>query len=103
PGMKVVQFFENPLTPILNQMVPLSTAPLSPVETCFAVDSTGFSSNKFERWYDHKVWRHQAEVGLGEGAYLVRREDERDNGSTHPRQRRGRLPAIQAVSRKHTE
>ena len=55
PGMKVVTFFENPVfTPILTQLVVTSAAPLQAVETEFAVDSSGFSSSKFERWYDHK-------------------------------------------------
>jgi transposase len=55
PGMKVNQFFENKvLTPILKKLIVESAAPLSVVETCFAVDSTGFATDKFVRWYDHK-------------------------------------------------
>ncbi len=49
------QFFENPAyTPILKGLIVLSSLPLRSVETKFAIDSSGFSTNKFERWYDHK-------------------------------------------------
>lgn len=55
PGMKVTAFLENPaFTPILTELVAKSAAPLRAVETTFAVDSSGFSSSRFERWYDAK-------------------------------------------------
>jgi hypothetical protein len=55
PGMKVCAFMENPaFTPILKRLIAASAAPLRTVETCFAIDSSGFGTNKFERWYDHK-------------------------------------------------
>ncbi len=55
PGIKVPQFFENPaLTPLLKSLIGLSALPLKAVDTKFAIDSSGFSSNKFERWFDHK-------------------------------------------------
>jgi transposase len=55
PGAKVPQFLENPeLTPILNDLIARSAAPLQAVETDFAVDSSGFASSRFERWYDYK-------------------------------------------------
>jgi hypothetical protein len=55
PGMKVAAFHENPeFTPILFQLIERSALPLQTVETDFAVDSTGFSSSRFETWYDHK-------------------------------------------------
>jgi len=55
PGQKISQFFENPaFTPILTELVAKSAAPLAVVETDFAVDSSGFSSSRFERWFDHK-------------------------------------------------
>jgi transposase len=54
-GMKTNAFMENPaLTPILKALVARSAAPLKAVETDFAIDSSGFSASKFERWYDHK-------------------------------------------------
>jgi transposase len=55
PGVKTTAFMENPaFTPILKTLVAKSAAPLKAVETQFAIDSSGFSTNKFERWYDHK-------------------------------------------------
>jgi hypothetical protein len=55
PGPKVTAFFENPaFTPILTRLVEQSAAPLAAVEDSFAVDSSGFSSSRFERWYDAK-------------------------------------------------
>ena len=55
PGMKTVQFFENPeFAPILKHLVHLSSLPLRAVETEFAIDSSGFGSSRFERWIDEK-------------------------------------------------
>lgn len=47
--------FEDPATlPILKQLVEVTAKPLAGVETNFAVDSSGFSGCRFDRWYDHK-------------------------------------------------
>lgn len=55
PGVKVCSFFENPaFTPILKSLIARSAAPLRTVESKFAIDSSGFSTCKFVRWYDHK-------------------------------------------------
>src|SRR5690606_29036209 len=55
PGLKIAQFFQNPeLTPILKQLVGVTALPLRCIETDFAVDSSGFSTSKFVRWYDEK-------------------------------------------------
>ena len=55
PGMKVNTFFQNPaFTPILKQLIAYSARPLRAVETDFAIDSSGFGTEKFETWYDHK-------------------------------------------------
>src|SRR5947207_15630510 len=54
-GLKVCHFFENPsYTPILKNLIAYSARPLRSVETKFAIDSSGFGSNKFERWFDQK-------------------------------------------------
>lgn len=42
------------MTNALFSLVTLSALPLKAVETDFAVDSTGFSTSRFDRWYDHK-------------------------------------------------
>jgi transposase len=55
PGIKTTAFMENPaFTPVLKVLVAKSAAPLKAVETKFAIDSSGFSTNKFERWFDAK-------------------------------------------------
>jgi hypothetical protein len=55
PSMKTTAFMDNPVfTPILTDLIVQSARPLSVVETAFAVDSSGFSSRRFERWFDHK-------------------------------------------------
>lgn len=55
PGMKVPAFFENPAyTPILKSLIAQSAGPLRAVETTFAIDSSGFGSTRYERWYDQK-------------------------------------------------
>lgn len=45
------------LTPILRDLVQQSSLPLSAIETDFAVDSSGFTTSRFFRWYDHKYGR----------------------------------------------
>jgi transposase len=55
PGAKVPCFMENEeLTTILKSLVGYSALPLRSVETKFAIDSSGFSTSKFDRWYDEK-------------------------------------------------
>lgn len=55
----IFNYLENPdLTPILTEMIETSASPLQSVENDFAVDSTGFSVSRFERWFDHK-WGHE--------------------------------------------
>lgn len=45
------------LTPILRDLVTQSSLPLKAVEVDFAVDSSGFSTSRFIRWYDQKYGR----------------------------------------------
>lgn len=42
------------LTPLLKTLIEESAAPLKAVETDFAVDSSGFSTSTYDRWFDHK-------------------------------------------------
>lgn len=39
---------------LLHDLIALSSAPLSTVESDFAVDSSGFSTSRFDRYYDYK-------------------------------------------------
>jgi hypothetical protein len=42
------------LTPILRELIARSSLPLKAIETDFAVDSSGFSTSRFVRWFDQK-------------------------------------------------
>lgn len=42
------------VTPILHALITATAAPLKAVETTFAMDSSGFSACRFDRWYDKK-------------------------------------------------
>lgn len=55
PSMKTTAFMEDEsLTPILKQLIRESSLPLRSVETEFAIDSSGFGSCRYERWFDAK-------------------------------------------------
>ncbi|TAL48052.1 IS4/IS5 family transposase [archaeon] len=45
------------LSDILLRLITVSSMPLKSVETSFAVDSTGFSTCRFDRWYNFKYGR----------------------------------------------
>jgi Transposase DDE domain/SWIM zinc finger len=55
PGMKVTSFMEDDYyTPILKELIAFSAQPLRVVDTAFAIDSSGFGSSRYEKWYDQK-------------------------------------------------
>lgn len=49
------------LIPILKSLVALSSLPLKAVETDFAVDSSGFATSVYNRWYDAKYGKERSE------------------------------------------
>ena len=60
----IFNYLENPeLTPILKAMIVESSRSLAAVEVDFAADSSGFTTSRFIRWFDHKygVVRQQHE------------------------------------------
>jgi transposase len=60
----VLNALDNPaLTPILTEFIRLTSLPLREVEKDFAVDSSGFCTSRFTRWFDVKygVTREQAD------------------------------------------
>jgi transposase len=58
----VFHYLEDPaLTPILKALVEESASPLKAVESDFAVDSSGFATSTFDRWYDQKYGRMRSE------------------------------------------
>ena len=51
----IIRHFDNPeMTPILRDLVIRASLPLKAVEVDFAADSSGFSTNRFVKWYDEK-------------------------------------------------
>jgi hypothetical protein len=56
----VLNSLENPaLTPVLTRTIETSARPLSTVEEAFAADSSGFSTCRFERWFDHNLGKER--------------------------------------------
>jgi transposase len=54
--------FDKPeMTAILTRLIEQSAAPLATVETAFAVDSTGFGTSVYRRWFDAKYGREMKE------------------------------------------
>ena len=47
-------FKDENVKPIISELITLSSLPLKEVEKDFAVDSSGFSTCKFNRWHDYK-------------------------------------------------
>ena len=57
------------LTPYLRQLITQSSLPLQPIEEDFAIDSSGFSTTRFTRWFDVKYgnnedWREWIKMHL---------------------------------------
>lgn len=56
-------YLENPeLTPLLKSLIEQSASPLRAVETDFAVDSSGFATTTYSRWFDHKYGKMRSEA-----------------------------------------
>jgi transposase len=49
------------VTELLKTLVEESAAPLKAIETSFALDSTGFATSTYARWFDHKYGREHSE------------------------------------------
>jgi len=58
----IFTYFDNPaMTPILIRLIEESAKPLASIETSFAVDSTGFGTHVYRRWFDAKYGKEMAE------------------------------------------
>lgn len=59
----VLNALDNPaLTPVLSDLIARSAYPLRAVESEWAVDSSGFSTSRFVRWFDQKYGTVREEV-----------------------------------------
>ena len=55
------RYLENPeLTPLLKTLIEQSASPLRAIETDFAVDSSGFATTTYARWFDHKYGKERS-------------------------------------------
>ena len=58
----VFNYLENPsLTAVLKQLVEISSTSLKALESAFAVDSSGFSTSRCDRWFDHKYGKEKSQ------------------------------------------
>lgn len=56
----IFKYMEKPeLLPLLKRMVDESARPLRAVERAFAADGTGFATQTYVRWFDHKHGKDQ--------------------------------------------
>jgi transposase len=56
----IFRYLENPeLTPLLKTLIEQSASPLRAIETDFAVDSSGFATTTYSRWFDHKYGKER--------------------------------------------
>jgi len=54
---------ENPeLTQLLKSLIEQTASPLRAIETDFAVDSSGFATTTYNRWFDHKWGKERSEA-----------------------------------------
>lgn len=59
----IFDYLENPtLTPLLKSLIEESASPLRAVERDFAVDSSGFATTTYARWFDHKWGKVRTEA-----------------------------------------
>jgi transposase len=59
----IFDYLGNPtLTPLLKSLIEESASPLRAIETDFAVDSSGFATTTYNRWYDHKWGKERSEA-----------------------------------------
>ena len=57
------RYLENPeLTPLIKSLIEKSASVLKSVETDFAVDSSGFATTTYDRWFDHKWGKVRSEA-----------------------------------------
>jgi transposase len=71
PNFMTISNFMNDesITPILKQLIKLSATPLSSVEQDFTIDSSGFSTCRFARWFDYK-WGKEKKYRIWLKAHL---------------------------------
>ena len=57
------RYMDNPdITPILENLVTVSALPLSGLESHFSIDSTGFTTSQYDRWFEEKWGRMRSQA-----------------------------------------
>ena len=65
------RYLDKPeMTPLLKSLIERSAQPLSAIETDMAVDSSGFSSSVYNRWFDHK-WGRERKAAKWVKAHII--------------------------------
>jgi hypothetical protein len=54
---------KSELTPILKELIKITSLPLAAIETTLGVDSSGFSTSRFERYYNFKYGKDKLQKG----------------------------------------
>ncbi len=72
PNFMTISNFMNKeeVTNILKELIEISASPLREIETDFAVDSSGFSTSRFARWFDTK-WGKERKYKVWLKAHLI--------------------------------
>lgn len=66
----MLYFNDRRLQRLLQELVHVSAIPLKSQEEQFSVDSSGFSTSKFGRWYDHK-WDKESQRRIYQKAHIM--------------------------------
>ena len=66
----MLYFNDKRLQRLLQELVHVSAIPLKNQEEHFSVDSSGFSTSKFGRWYDHK-WDKETQRRIYKKAHIM--------------------------------
>lgn len=68
----IFNYLKKPeLTPILKLLVEESSLPLKAIETDFAIDSSGFTSTKYLRWFDFRYGKKKGALKMWLKAHLM--------------------------------
>ena len=67
----IAYYMENPeLTPIIKELIIVTSLPLTSIETDFTIDSSGFGTSRFVKWFDHKYGK-EVDIRAWVKAHLV--------------------------------
>ena len=73
PSYRSIDNFFNSeqLSKILDDLILITAMPLAQLETTGAIDSTGFSTSRFDRWTNYKWGKHKGKERIWKKAHAV--------------------------------